>query len=162
MLQAQMGDKHAYEKLLVELYPVVLSFIRKRVSVGADSEEITQTVFLRIHVSRHTYQKAYPLEPWLFTIARNVLSDFMRGQKDRGVLSSHDGEESSVAEEDPILEKIALQRAIQALPEAQRAALLLLKFSGLSVEQAAKKVGVSVTAFKVRAHRAYAAIKAKI
>jgi RNA polymerase sigma-70 factor, ECF subfamily len=159
MAQSQLGDKAAYATLLEALYPFLLAYVRRRVSNLPDTEEIVQTVLLRVHVSRHTYNPAYPLEPWLYTISRNVLSDHMKSHARAGLPSKFEHDESSQGAEDPVFEMIALERAVKALPESQRVALELMKFSGLSVADAAKKVGVSVPALKVRAHRAYDTIK---
>ena len=55
---------------------------------------------------------------------------------------------------------LQLDTALRALPNRQREALQLLKFQGLSVAEAAARAGTTPGALKVRAHRAYVAIKA--
>ena len=53
-----------------------------------------------------------------------------------------------------------LQDRIEALPELQRTAYQLLQQEGLSLKKAAEALGTSVTAVKLRAHRAYVALRA--
>jgi RNA polymerase sigma-70 factor (ECF subfamily) len=48
---------------------------------------------------------------------------------------------------------------MRALPNRQREALQLLKFQGLSIREAAARVGTTPGALKLRAHRAYLALK---
>ena len=55
-----------------------------------------------------------------------------------------------------------LQKALDGLPESQREAFTLLKIDGLSTEEAAERAGVSLSALKVRAHRAYKALRRAI
>src|SRR5712692_642703 len=52
-----------------------------------------------------------------------------------------------------------LGEALAKLPRAQREAFAMLKLEGLSLEGAAERAGVSVGALKVRAHRAYKALR---
>ena len=53
-----------------------------------------------------------------------------------------------------------LRRRFDALPESQRTAYRLLQQEGLSLKRAATVLGTSVTAVKLRAHRAYVALRA--
>jgi len=52
-----------------------------------------------------------------------------------------------------------LRDALDALPDAQREAVTLIQVEGLSVAEAALKVGISPGALKVRAHRGYRALR---
>jgi RNA polymerase sigma-70 factor, ECF subfamily len=53
----------------------------------------------------------------------------------------------------------SLQDAMARLPEQQREAFSMLKLEGLSIDQAAQRAGSSVGALRVRAHRAYKALR---
>ena len=55
-----------------------------------------------------------------------------------------------------------LQRALGSLPETQRRAFELVRLDGLSHEQAAATLGVTVCAVKLRAHRAYEALRSAL
>jgi RNA polymerase sigma-70 factor (ECF subfamily) len=56
--------------------------------------------------------------------------------------------------------EVRLRQRIEALPELQRTAYRLLQQEGLSLKGAAEVLGTSVTAVKLRAHRAYVALRA--
>jgi RNA polymerase sigma-70 factor (ECF subfamily) len=55
---------------------------------------------------------------------------------------------------------LRVQRRLESLPETQRTAYRLLQQEGLSLKGAAEVLGTSVTAVKLRAHRAYQALRA--
>ena len=55
---------------------------------------------------------------------------------------------------DPGLEK-AVKNALQQLPEAQREAIILNRYEGLSFAEIAEMAGVTESAVKVRAFRGY-------
>jgi RNA polymerase sigma-70 factor (ECF subfamily) len=55
--------------------------------------------------------------------------------------------------------KVVLEQALEQLSPAQRQAFILLKIDGLSLAAAAPRAGTTVGALKVRAHRAYRALR---
>jgi RNA polymerase sigma-70 factor (ECF subfamily) len=55
-----------------------------------------------------------------------------------------------------------VERELARLPEAQRVAFELVKKDGLSMKEAAQVLGTTVTAIKLRAHRAYVALRAAL
>ena len=163
MAAAQAGDRELYEQLLAELLPFVRGVVRSRVADPAAAEDIVQDVLLSIHTARHTYRPERPLGPWVRAIARNAVIDWgRRGVRTRRRESDVDVEtvEAAVEPEAPAPRlSPRLERAIESLPDAQRQAVLLLKVEGLTVGEAAERVGVSAGAMKLRAHRGYEALR---
>ena len=159
MARAQAGDAEAYRALLDDVGPAVLSFLSRRIDDRDDLADAYQETFLALHRARHTYQPARPIEPWLFAIARNVAADFGRRRRRRAgheIVTDHTPEPAVEPERDV---GARLDAALRALPIRQREALQLLKFQGLTVAEAAARVGTTPGALKVRAHRAYVALK---
>lgn len=168
MIAAQGGDAAAYEKLLLELLPYVRRQVARRVAVPAEREDIVQNVLISLHRARHTYRSEHPFGPWLRAVVRNASIDWMRA---RGRRSRHEwsGDVEDVAEssyEAPLPGEDALspelKGALASLPASQREAVELLHVEGLSVAEAAERVGVSPGALKVRAHRGYRALRAHL
>lgn len=164
MAAAQSGDRQLYEQLLEELLPFVRGVVRGRVSDAAAAEDIVQDVLLSIHTARHTYRPERPLAPWVRAIARNAVIDWgRRGVRMRRRESDVDVEtvEAAAPARDTGPERLppALERALETLPDAQRQAVLLLKVEGLTVGEAAERVGVSTGAMKLRAHRGYEGLR---
>jgi RNA polymerase sigma-70 factor (ECF subfamily) len=160
MAQAQRGDGTAYRALLDEIGPAIARFLSRRVRDREDLADAYQDTFLALHRARHTYQPLRPIEPWLFAIARNVAADHGRRRQRRAryeILTDTAPEPVVEPERDLGLQ---LNMALRALPNRQREALQLLKLQGLSVAEAAARAGTTPGALKVRAHRAYVALKA--
>jgi RNA polymerase sigma-70 factor (ECF subfamily) len=166
MTAAQDGDSAAYEKLLVELLPAVRLLVRRRLFDPNAVEDVVQNVFVSLHRARHTYRPERPFRPWLAAIARNASVDFMRERQRRGrrevSLELDSVPEPAVSAREPDAEALdpALRDALERIPAAQREAVELIHLAGLTVAEAAARVGVSAGALKVRAHRGYRALRA--
>ena len=166
MIAAQAGDAVGYEKLLLELLPYVRRQVARRVGEPDEREDIVQNVLISLHRGRHTYRSDRPFGPWLRAVVRNASIDWMRtrGRRLRHELSRAVEEmaepwyEASLPGEEAL--SPALEGAMASLPDNQRKAVELLHVEGLSVAEAAKRVGVSPGALKVRAHRGYRALRA--
>jgi RNA polymerase sigma-70 factor, ECF subfamily len=160
MALAQSGDGIAYRALLDDLGPVVVKFLGRRLRDRQDLADAYQDTFLAMHRARHSYQPLRPIEPWIFAIARNVAADYGRRHVRRArheILTDVTPETVNEPERDsnPRLETI-----LGTLPIRQREALQLLKVQGLTVNEAAARAGTTPGALKIRAHRAYIAVRA--
>ena len=169
MIAAQAGDGAAYEKLLLELLARARRQVGARVPDRAAREDIVQNALLSIHRARHTYRGERPFTPWFNAIVRNSISDWARA---RGRRMQRELPLDLDGFSDPVLDTPAaadseaispdLERALEALPRAQRQAVELIHVEELSVAEAAERAGVSSGALKVRAHRGYRALRAML
>ncbi len=173
MAAAQDGDGQAYHLLLTELSPVLRSWIGLKVRNASSAEDVVQEILLSLHRSRHTYRPERPFGPWLRSIARNASIDFFRAQGRRLEDEGHPMQESVAAElalatsaqpQEQVAAGLdpALQKALASLPPTQREAVELLQLEDLSVSEAAVKLGITPSALKVRAHRGYKALRARL
>jgi len=167
MAAAQGGDAKAYESLLEELLPEIRGLVRRRLPDGAAVEDIVQNTLLAIHRSRHTYRPERPFGPWLRAVARNAFLDHVRARARRAEREiSLEAIAEPADDRAPAIDRVELspdvQRALAELPPAQREAVELIQLRGLSVAEAAVKARVSVSAVKVRAHRGYRALRARL
>ncbi len=163
MAAAQSGDGETYARLLTELFPFVRGLVRARLGDDAALDDVAQEVLMRIHTARHTYRSERPLLPWVRTITRNAVIDQAR-RRTRALSRSSSIEPESIAvdpPEPPGSDRLSptLERALESLPNNQREAVWLLKVEGLSVAEAAERIGVSVGALKLRAHRGYRGLR---
>jgi RNA polymerase sigma-70 factor (ECF subfamily) len=166
MTLAQQGDAAAYDKLLAELLPEMRRFVRNRVFDMGAHEDVVQNVFLSVHRARHTYRCERPFTPWLYAVARNAITDYLRVRiRSRAREISLDSVSEPVATpSQPADERLspALARALERLSDTQREAVVMVQLEGLSVAEAAARAGVSRGALKVRAHRGYRALRAQL
>ena len=159
MERVQDGDGESCRTLLDDIGPMLMNFLRRRIADRGEIEDVYQETLMAFFQARHTYQPSRPLEPWLFAIARNVAADHARQYWTRASVEQLTDEipESAAASEPRSNPNLA--DAVARLPDQQREAFAMLKLEGLSIEQAAARAGISEGALRVRAHRAYKAIR---
>jgi len=160
MAQAQAGDRDAYRDLLEDLAPLLEAFLRGHGADAHDLDDLRQETLITVHRARHTYDPSRPLEPWLFAIARSVAIDHHRRQARRRAREVAVEALPEVAAADLAGAEQQLAEALAALPAAQREAFELLQVEGLSSVEASRRAGTTPGALKVRAHRAYRALRA--
>ena len=73
----QSGDFAAFEILYHRHSGRVFEYLKKKVDAG-HAQELLQETFEKLHRSRSKYNSQYPFLPWLFTISRNALFDFLK------------------------------------------------------------------------------------
>lgn len=157
MEKVQEGDTEAYAKLLAGISPLIFNYVRKRVFNPAQVDDVFQDVLLRFHKARHTYQSDRLLGPWLFAVVRNAVWTSLGRSRRRFENEIPFEDLPDFPAESPREEGLddRLHNALQALTPESRQAVELLKIKGMDVESAAKQLGISKIALKVRAHRGY-------
>ncbi len=168
------GDRRAFDELFAQLAPRVMLTLMRLSRSRELAEELTQVTFLKVHRARETYIPGSHVLPWVTAIARNVYIDAYRAGRNRkrrelltteGTLPEPDPDDSPSTGDGNALDTLSdedqriLQETIDALPANQREALLMLKVEGLSLKQIAAATGSTVGAVKLRAHRAYEALR---
>jgi RNA polymerase sigma-70 factor (ECF subfamily) len=143
--------------VLVESHAdAVHRYLRNRLSGGdgIDAEDILADVML-IAWQRLDDIPPDAEAPWLFGVARNRLMNAHSKRSRRAAISRRIRPHGpSAPAEDVALADIALRAAIDVLPEPEREALLLTAWEGLTPNQLAVALGVSVNAAAIRLSRA--------
>jgi RNA polymerase sigma-70 factor (ECF subfamily) len=152
MADAQQGDRVAYAALLDDVGPLVQQFVRRRVRDAEEAKDVYQDVMLAMHRARHTYEPTWPIARRI--VARRTGERLARGERE---LLLRTLPEIAVGGDGDV--KLELAEALRALSPTQREALALSKLDGLSMEAAAARARTSVGALRVRAHRAYRALR---
>jgi RNA polymerase sigma-70 factor (ECF subfamily) len=162
------GDRRAFEQLFARLAPRLHRFFRRSFSAEATADDLLQVTFLKLHRARDTYKVGMPVAPWAFAIAARVRLDEFRKRK----RLAEDGDEEALARadearaaeasgDDPIDGDTAdaVRRAVDALPESQRVVIHLSRFEGMTFAEVARVLGTTEGAVKLRAFRAYGALR---
>jgi RNA polymerase sigma-70 factor (ECF subfamily) len=159
MERVRQGDTGALETLYDRYARPVYSLVLRISQQPASAEEIVQDVFLQLWRSAERFQISRgPLEPWLFTMARNRALDFLRlkreKQRRREDSADSDLPFSAVTRPDPEGEIDQSRRTekvlalMSSLPEAQRRAIELAFFEGLSHSEISAAMGEALGAVK--------------
>ncbi|MGK4004023.1 RNA polymerase sigma factor [Sorangium sp. So ce1036] len=165
------GDAGAFPELHRALHARLLAYLVRMCSSATLAGDLTQETFLRMHRARSTFASGGAVLPWAYAIARNVYLDHARAQRHRSAerLPSDPGAEppdtrGADAEAVAMASQTAraVERVLSSLPAAQREAFILLRYEGLSVQDAAAILGATPSAVKLRAFRAYEALRAEL
>lgn len=162
MTRYQNADAAALEQLVARISPPLLRYFSSSRLGRSDAEDLLQDCWIRIHRSRHTYRSSEPVLPWIYAIARHARLDAYRKQRrqeSREVLvaSIPEGLHQTVPEAMP--EEDGFERLVATLPDAQREVIVMLKVSGMSIEEVARATASTPGAVKQKAHRAYTALR---
>jgi RNA polymerase sigma-70 factor (ECF subfamily) len=165
------GDVQGFAMLHRALFPRLLAYLTRMSGSATIADDLVQETFLRMHRARATFAAGGAVLPWMYAIARNVHIDHSRSRKLRDTerlptdpgpeaidLRSGDGEATAIAAEAARV----VERVLARLPSSQRDAFVLLRYEGLSVQDAAAILGATPTAVKLRAFRAYEALRAAL
>lgn len=180
MLRVREGDETSFALLLERHRGPVVNFLHRMVQDRAVSEELAQEVFLRVYRSRGTYEPTAKFTTWLFRIATHLALNAIRdGRKSKGHESLDrevrngvvlEGLARDVTDRQPNAEQELIRagkvqeirKAIQALPDKQRAAVLMHKYQGLDYTQIAGALRCSESAVKSLLFRAYETLRARL
>ncbi len=155
MERYQKGDEKAAAGLISKLSGQIFKFYLAEVRERPLAEDLLQDFWLRIHSARRTYRAGEPVLPWIYAIARRVRIDDYRRNRSRRYEVQSERLPKMAAGKSPGDESLNVTDLLAVLPESQRDVILLLKVSGLSLEEAARATGTTVGAVKQKAHRAY-------
>jgi RNA polymerase sigma-70 factor (ECF subfamily) len=165
MTRYQNADAAALEELVARISAPLLRFFGRLGLGRVDAEDLLQDCWVRIHRSRHTYRSSEPVMPWMYAIARHTRQDAYRKQRRR---ESHEVLVASIPESlhrtapEGVPEEDHFERLVANLPDSQREVIVMLKVSGLSIEEVARATSSTPGAVKQKAHRAYAALRRAI
>lgn len=120
-----------------------------------EAEDITSETFVRAWMDFETL-RVDTIKAYLFTIARNLHVDWRRREARRGELAGEPADPSPGPESESggRSELRAVIKALQQIPELDRAALLMRTHDELSYDAIASALGLTVVAARVKVHRA--------
>ncbi|MFT6794044.1 MAG: RNA polymerase sigma-70 factor (ECF subfamily) [Rubritalea sp.] len=83
------GNTSAFTHIINAHQNKIRAFINKRCSNSADSDDITQEIFIAVHKNLHQYKSEFPFSAWIFGIARNKANEHFRKAKRLPIPSEH-------------------------------------------------------------------------
>lgn len=157
----QGGDQNAANALIECVSPALYRFFAIHSGDRRHADDLLQETWIQIHKARHTYRPREPLFPWLYAIARHVKIDAYRKRRlERQEQPLEHAPERAIAAVEKRNELPDLDTLLGHLPDSQREVVIMLKISGLSLEEAARATSCSVGSVKQKAHRAYEKMRA--
>lgn len=173
--RAQKGDALAFAEL-VELYKDKIYNLSYRMLGNAhDAEEAAQETFLRVYANLKKYDSRHKFSTWIYRVGTNGCIDRLRKKKfDASLDAPLDAEEegadlysilpSKAQTPDELIvhkeTRMLLQEAIEQLPAAYRAVIVLKYIEDLSLQEMADILSLPVSTIKTRLHRGREALRA--
>jgi len=129
---------------------------------AADAEDLVQETFLRAYRAFDSFAAGTDIRAWLFTILHRVRTDALRrrGRAPQTVELDAEGPAVAPRQENQVQVGVDLERALAALPETFRTAVLLRDHEGLSYEEIAGVMDVPIGTVMSRIHRGRALLRA--
>jgi len=179
MLDVKAGDEQSFELLLRKYRIPLVNFLNRMVRDSAVAEDLAQEVFLRVYRARREYAPSAKFTTWMFRIATNLALNSVRDNRHRQMEISMDQQVDSGESQQPALEVAdrapsveqelvarcraeMILKAIHALPEKQRAAVLLHKYQELDYDEIARVLECSESALKSLLFRAYETLRVQL
>jgi RNA polymerase sigma-70 factor (ECF subfamily) len=163
LLRASLdGDTEAWGEIVSRykdaVYGLCLGFLRQ----PADAEDMTHDAFIRAYENLRRYHLEKRFSTWLFTIASNLCRNRLRYRRYHPVAAPPD---QMPGGRDPAIEveredrHASIRRALDQLPYAYRAPLVLRFYNDLSYKEIAEVLSLPEGTVKTRIHRAKVQLK---
>ncbi len=171
--QLQQGNRKAYTQLVEAYQHMVYHTVLNIVQQQEEAEDVAQEVFIQVYQNVGNFRAESKLSTWIYRIAITKSLDWQRKKKakkrfsiikqtlgfgiaeaDEPVNFNHPGVLLDNKEQAAILFK-----ALNQLPDTQKAAFLLIKAEGLSYDETSAILNTTVKAVEALMHRAKVNLK---
>ena len=161
------ADATAMRAAIIAALPKLRRFCQAMAGNPADGDDLMQATVERALARSEQFQQGTRVDSWMFRIAQNLHIDNARAARRRGTaipvedihgLAGDDGRAITESRS----ELAAVQRALDSVPDDQRAAFLLVVVEGMSYRDAAEALDVPIGTIMSRIARARARIEAAL
>jgi RNA polymerase sigma-70 factor (ECF subfamily) len=167
LLEFKRGDEQAYALIFKRFWQPLLRFVQSRVPDEETARELTQEAFLKAYRYRDNYETQHAFTTWLWTIARNTVTDHFRSAqgssfRSEQAIGSPEELESPLHRADALLERKDERRAVlkmmRSLTRMQKRVLWLRNVHDFSYQEIAARLGLTIASVKNLALRAKAGL----
>ncbi len=163
------GDDLAFGAVYDAVAPRVLALAIRALGERTRAEDVVQQTLLNIHRARGSFVPGSPLMPWAYAIARRLIVDAVRVRKRELRLTEREGRPERHRRHPTTPNEAleahetagSLRATFAALPGSQQA-VLHLRDEGLPLSTMAATLGTTVTAVKLRLHRAMSSLRGSL
>jgi RNA polymerase sigma-70 factor (ECF subfamily) len=156
--KAQRGDERAFSLILRAYEVPVFNYVMRLVGDRSLAEDLTQEVFLRVYQGLPGFSLRSRFTTWLFQVTKNRVLDELRAveRRPRAVVTLDDVPPLEVLDAplEQVEEMDAVWRAIQGLTVDLKMALLLRDVVGLSYNEIADSLEITLATVKWRIYKA--------
>lgn len=175
--RARNGDKRAFDLLVQKYHRRLMRLLSRMVRNQEEVEDIAQETFIKAYRALPQFRGDAAFYTWLYRIGVNTARNFLSSKRrqmptisDQAMNDDDDVDERIVAQdintpESMLLSKqvaMAVNDAVEALPQELRTAITLREMEGLSYEEIAEMMVCPIGTVRSRIFRAREAIAAKL
>lgn len=159
MCRYQQADEEGARLFIERVSPLLLRYFLVQATTRRFADDLMQETWMRIHKARHTWRSGEPVLPWIYAIARHARLDAHRKSRrvefrEVQVEALPDPPAGGAPGRLPDLDAM-----LATLPASQREVVLLLKVSGLSIDEVARATSSTAGSVRQKAHRAYRTLR---
>ncbi len=172
----QMGNDLAFTELVFRYNNRLQNFLFRYTQNHKDSEDLVQETFLRVHKSRHSYERIAKFSTWMYPIAINLAKSLYKRKKRMQLISIHKNdsdpdsfdfllEDASILQDEKLHQTLSLQKlqeAVHSLQDEFKQVVILRDIEQMSYEEISEKIGVLMGTVKSRINRGRAQISKQI
>lgn len=155
-----------FQEIYAELHPRIRRYLRGLVG-SSEAEDLTQEVFIKVHQALPHFRGDCKVSTWVYRIATNAAFDRLRSPSFRGAgqvmlqIGRPAPERPPGAEQELVRKEMneCIRRYIDELPPSYRSVVLLSEEEGLTNQEIAEALGVTLETVKITLHRARARLK---
>lgn len=155
-------DEAAFAELVRRYGPLVWGACRRQLVCLQDAEDAFQATFFVLLRRAARLNGDAPIGPWLYKVATMTARNVLRGNRRRTAITGPLEHDVPSSERDGSAEQLDLDAALLALPERDRAAVVLCHLQGLSRREAAEKLGCPEGTLSARLSRALQRLRARL
>ena len=156
--KTKKGDRDAYRQLVERYQKRVFGILFGMLHSREDAMELAQDVFIRVYQRIGEFEEKSSFYTWVYRIAVNLAIDFRRREWKK-VHTEYDDSVSDQGADDAVFQRDrttpeqaaqskelgeAINRALETLPDEQRAVLMMRELDGLSYQEMADSMGCSI------------------
>jgi RNA polymerase sigma-70 factor (ECF subfamily) len=156
-VRCRSGDKSAFDAIVSRYQERLMRFSTRVLGSQAEGEDAAQEALIRAYRAMQSYRTEGLLQSWLYRI---TLNECRRRIRRRKLLLPFDALRRKDPGPGPEELAVAADRAhdvrnaVAALPDHYRIVMVMFYFENMSVDEISRTAGISVSAVKVRLHRA--------
>ncbi len=164
----QAKDQAAFKELVESYQQIVFNTVLSIVQQEQEAEDISQEVFIQVYISIASFRQDAKLSTWIYRIATTKALDWERKKRTKKrfgkILNIFGGDNLPVDDladfNHPGVQMenkehaTLLFKSLQALPENQKVAFVLIKIEGLNYQQTSEIMNTTVKAVEAYMHRA--------
>jgi len=162
--RARNGDASAFGALFEAHKPRILAVCLRMTNNLTEAEDLTQDAFIHVLRKLSTFRGESAFSTWLYRIAVNTVLMHFRRHSERQTTFDHSADQDTVPAERKYgrvderltgcIDRLALARALQALPPGYRMIFMLHEVQGYEHNEIARLLRCSIGNSKSQLHKA--------